>query len=250
MPDRFHDVFAAALKTGDAGALSNRLSGPDSPGFSVYRNNVVSSIITTLGDAYPAVKRLVGDRFFANMAKAYWEDHPPTTRSLTLYGERFADHVAAWKPAENLTYLADIARLDRAWLHAHHAEDAPALTVKSVQAMAPEALGAYRPGLHPSARVITSDQPVYTIWRTNREDETVEKIRLDTARETALVHRPKGDVKHRTLTPVEALFLDAIAKGASFDGASGVVANSFPGADPAPVFISLLTEGVFRGTEK
>ena len=249
MSERFHDSFAGALKTGDASALADLVSDADSPGFAVYRNNVVSNIIGTLGDAYPAVKRLVGDRLFAAMAKAYWESHPPIERSLTLYGEGFADHIETWPPAAKLIYLADVARIDRAWLEAHHAEDAAPLTVKAVQAMPPEQLGACTPGLHPSVRRIASDQPAYSIWRANREDEVVEKIRLDTSRETALVHRPKGDVKHRTLTPVEARFLDAMSKGASFDGASGVVANSFPGADPAPVFIRLLTEGVFRGTE-
>ena len=248
MADAFQTRFADALRSGDSEGLTDFLRDPTAPGFAVYRNNVVRSIIDALGDAYPAVKRLVGEQFFAAMTRDYWQAHPPAARTLTLYGAHFADHIAAWKPAEKLTYLPDVARIDRAWLEAHHAEDAAPLTVKQVQAMPPEKLGAHTPGLHPSVRRIKSEFPAWSIWQTNREDDEVRKIVLTRGSETTLVHRPHGDVKHCTLTPAEAQFLTRIAEGGSFDDASRIVANAFPGADPAPVFIHLLTEGVFRGT--
>ncbi|MEI8634117.1 DNA-binding domain-containing protein [Vibrio sp. PP-XX7] len=39
--------------------------------FSVYRNNVFSSLIDVLGEIYPICKMVVGDEFFAALAYQY-----------------------------------------------------------------------------------------------------------------------------------------------------------------------------------
>ncbi|WP_421788435.1 DNA-binding domain-containing protein [Hyphobacterium sp.] len=248
MPD-FHDSFAAALKNGDAHALSAFTDGEPDSRFQVYRNNVVKGAADTLGDAYPAIKRLVGESFFQGMARAFWAEHPPAERTLTLYGEAFPAFIERFEPARPLIYLADVARLDRAWLEAHHAPDAPPLTTKDVAGLPPEDLAAMAPGLHPSVRIGESRLPAYAIWRTNREDAEVKRISLETGAETALIHRPQMEVRHRRLSPAETAFLSIIAAGGSFETASSSVADQFPGAEPAPVFIALMKEGVFKGLE-
>jgi hypothetical protein len=245
----FHDRFAAALKSGDAAALAAFTDSEPDSRFQVYRNNVVKGAADTLGDAYPAVKRLVGDSFFQGMARAFWAVHPPAERTLTLFGAGFPDFIAGFEPAQTLVYLADVARLDRAWLEAHHAPDAAPLTVQDITDWPPDRLAACAPGLHPSVRLCASEFPAWAIWRTNREDAEVERISLDRRPETALVHRPQMEVRHRRLSPAEMVFLTCIGQGASFEAASGAVADQFPGAEPAPVFIALLKEGVFKGLD-
>lgn len=243
----FHSAFARALRSGDAGALTAFTEGPAETKFAVYRNNVVKGAADTLGDAYPAIKRLVGDAFFQGMARAFWADHPPQERTMTLYGKGFADFIERFEPARPLTYLADVARLDRAWLEAHHAPDATPLQLKAVQALPPSELAAIAPGLHPSVRIIESGLPAFSIWKTNREDETVARIALEAGGEIALIHRPAMEVIYRRLSPAEQVFLNAIAAGGTFEMAANAVADQFPGAEPAPVFIALIKQGVFNG---
>lgn len=249
MPD-FHEAFAAALKSGDATALSDFTEGAPDTRFQVYRNNVVKGAADTLGDAYPAIKRLVGDQFFQGMARAFWAEHPPVERTLTLFGEAFADFIELFEPARPLAYLPDVARIERAWLEAHHAPDAQPLTSKAIAGLPPQQLAALAPGLHPSVRICESGLPAYSIWRTNREDADVERISLDSGAETALVHRPRMEVRHRRLSPAETVFLACISAGADFETTSAAIADQFPGADPAPVFIALLKEGVFMGLDE
>jgi len=245
----FHDVFARAVKSGDASTLAAFTEGEPATKFKVYRNNVVKGAADTLGDAYPAIKRLVGEQFFQGMARAFWAAHPPSGRTLTLYGDGFADFIEMFEPARPLVYLADVARIERAWLEAHHSPDATPLKLADVKGLTPDELSTMAPGLHPSVRTLASDCPAFTIWRTNREDETVRKISLDAGGEIALVHRPHMEVRYRRLSPAEALFISRIGAGQNFAAASNAVADSFPGVEPAPLFIALLKQGIFMGTE-
>lgn len=245
----FHDQFARALKTGNAAALAAFTEGSPDTRFKVYRNNVVKGAADTLGDAYPVIKRLVGEKFFQGMARAYWAQHPPTSRTFTLFGEHFADFIEQFAPAAALVYLPDVARMERAWLEAHHSPDARPLKLADVKGLPPNDLAAIAPGLHPSVCLIASDLPAFSIWKTNREDADVKKVSLEAGGETALIHRPQMDVRYRRLSPAEIVFLERIQAGLSFEAAFNAVSDHFPGAEPAPVFIALLKEGVFKGLD-
>lgn len=66
--------------------------------FAVYRNNVQSSLINALADAYPVVAQLVGDEFFRAMATLYVRRFPPTSAVLSDYGHDFADFIGGFLP--------------------------------------------------------------------------------------------------------------------------------------------------------
>ena len=110
--DRFQAEFAAALQTRRT---------PAERGLVVYRNNVYAGLADTLGEAYPAVRRLVGEDFFRALASIYLDRHLPDSASLTLFGARFPDFIETFPPARSVPYLGDVARLERAWLEAFHA---------------------------------------------------------------------------------------------------------------------------------
>ena len=103
------------------------------------------------------------------------------------------------------------------------------------------------PGLTASVRLVSSDLPAFSIWKTNREDLEVKKVSLESGGEVALLHRPQMEVRYRRLSPAELVFLEVISAGRTFEAASSAVADQFPGAEPAPIFIALLKEGVFKG---
>jgi hypothetical protein len=247
----FHTAFAAALQGGaDDGLLPHlavRAGAADR--LAVYRNNVARAAMEALGRAYPAVKRLVGEEFFNAMARAFQTQHPPRARTLLLYGEGFDSFIASFRPAATMPYLADIARLDRAWLEAHHAPDSLPLNRTALRSRRRPDLGALRPRLRHSVRLLASPYPAHDIWRTNREDEQVQKIRLDSGPQAALIHRPDDDVRHRAITGAEHAFLEAIAGGASVCEAAQAAAFPTVG-DVSSAFIDLMDEGIFIGGEK
>lgn len=244
----FHAAFAAMAGGRPGPELAAYLANPDTRGLKVYRNNVAKGAADVLAQAYPAVVRLVGERFFTAMAAAYRDDHPPDTPVLALYGEGFDAFIEQFEPARSLPYLPDIARLDRAWLTAHHAPDAETLTLLDLSGIEPDALGAIHLQLHPSTRVLAFDMPAYAIWRTNREDASVERVRLADGAQTALVWRRGGEIRHRQSTASQHAFLSAVQSGQSLFDAATFAAAKAGATDPVSLAFGLVEEGLFERT--
>lgn len=114
MPAPSEAAMAAAL-------FDPALPAPGGPRFAVHRNNVVAGLIGALGEACPAVKKLVGEAFFTAAASLFVRAFPPKSPVMLLYGEGFPGWIGAFPPAAHVPYLEDVARLERAWLEAFHA---------------------------------------------------------------------------------------------------------------------------------
>ena len=66
--------------------------------------------------------------------------------------------------------LPGVARLDRYWTESHGAPSVSALDAGTLAALAQKKLAQCRLAAHPSARwAWFAGQPVYTLWRRNRE---------------------------------------------------------------------------------
>jgi len=185
---------------------------PSARRFAVYRNNVVVSLIDALAAGYPVVQRLVGEQFFRAMARIYAAAFPPSSPIMLQYGDGFADFIATFPPAASLPYLADVARLERAWSEAYHAADALPLKLEELASIPPDGFGGIHLELHPSLRLVRSQFPIVSIWQMNLEGGTPAPVDLSIA-ENALVVRPMADVEVRKLTPSSATFVDALMHG-------------------------------------
>ncbi len=242
----FHAAFRAAASGRDEARLHAFLRG-DEAGVRVYRNNVVRAIADSLGSSYPAVRRLVGDNWFDAAAAAYLRQTPPRARSLVGYGEEFPEFIEELATG-SLPWLGAVARLDRAWLEAHIAEDAAPLTVADFAYA--DAIQSTRCALHPSARIIVSQWAVHAVWAANRSDHedahTPREVRRE--REACLVWRYEHEVRHRVLSAGEAAFLRAIEPGADLGGASERAQDA--DGDVAQIFAGALAAGVLIGEGK
>ena len=101
---------------------------------------MVVGLIKTLQARFPAVEGIVGEEFFVAMARVFVAKMPPRTPILTTYGDEFADFIAAFEPARELAYLADVARLEAARTRAYHAADAAPVDPSCFGALDPHAV--------------------------------------------------------------------------------------------------------------
>ncbi len=178
--------------------------------FDVYRNNVVLSLSDALSDAYPVVQKLVGEKFFQAMAGIFVRQHPPKSPILSQFAPEFPDFLAAFPPVAKLTYLPDVARLEKARTEAYHAADVDPIDGAALAALTPEQMAEAKLHLHPSLHIISSPFPVFAIWRQNSDapDTAIPKHGQD-----VLIARPQDMVEMRTLPPGAADFLRALAAG-------------------------------------
>jgi hypothetical protein len=192
--------------------------------FAVYRNNVMVGLVEALRTQFPAVEKIVGDDFFAAMARVFVSAHPPRSPILVHYGDALADFIASFEPAAELPYLADVARLEAARTRAYHAADAVPLNPSYWQMLDPGALHSMRVRLHPSVQILRSSYPVVTIWAMNSGEAELRPIE-DWRGEDAVIARPHSDVEVRALTAGGAIFLTALAAGASLADAAARAAE-------------------------
>jgi Putative DNA-binding domain len=238
--------FADAILDRDPSTPSG-LIGPDgrpsARRFGVYRNNVVLGLCETLAAAFPAVRRLVGEAFFTAMAKAYVMREPPQSPILLAYGGSFPNFIETFEPAAGLPYLADVARIERGWVEAYHAEEAEPLTPAAFAGLAAEALAQARLTLHPSLRVLRSALPALSIWRTNVEDKTPVAIDAASGGEDALILRPAAEVIARLAPPGGAAFVASLAGGATLAQAAQAAAEDDTRFDLAGNLTGLVAAG-------
>ena len=225
----------AATRRGDERPVERR--------FAIYRNNVAVALIGALEARYPVVRRLTGDDFFRAMAGAFVAAEKPRSPALIHYGDGFPAFIAGFPPAEAVPYLADVARLENAWVEAYHAADADPLGLDALAAIAPDGLEALRFRPHPAARLLRFSHPAASIWAASQGDGEPRAPEVWSA-EAALVARPDADVFVRVLPPGGFAFAAALFAGVSLGAAAALAAAD--GFDPGAHLVGLIEAGAFQ----
>ena len=242
--------FTAALLDPEA-PIPPGLVGPDgnpsTKRFNVYRNNIVVGLTATLKDAYPAVARLVGDEFFAAMARTYVAGELPNAPMMLSYGAGFPDFISGFEPASCLPYLSDVARIERGWVEAYHAAEAKPLNPAIFTLIWQDDLPNLRLTLHPSLRLVRSRFPSLTIWRMNIAGGVPAPVDLGAGGDDILITRPDAEVELRLLPPGGAEFVLALAENRPVIAAMKIAMTADPRFDLSVNLAGLLVANVFVG---
>jgi hypothetical protein len=201
--------MAEALLAGRFEAVAARLQ----PGLiradealSVHRDTALGGLVNALNLSFPTVLALVGEDFFDQAALAFVEQAPPSSAWLTGYGEGFAGFLEAYEFAEDLPYLADVARFDFAVdevAHAAEGEDGPTLD-----------LGEALLTLDASLRLVDLDYPADAIRDAlNGDEERLGGIDMRLRRRTVALWRLPDGAGLRPLGPIPAAFVRAVLEG-------------------------------------
>ena len=177
------------------------------------------------------------------MARVFVSEQPPRTPLLASYGDEFPAFIAAFEPARELPYLADVAQLEAARTRAYHAPDVTPVDAGRFAAVAAHAVEGVRIGLHPSAEIVRSSHPIVTIWAMNSGERALAAIE-DWRGEDALVARPRLDVEVRPLPPGGAVFLTALASGCTLGKAAEAALADDPQFDLTGNLATLINWGL------
>jgi hypothetical protein len=213
--------------------------------FNVYRNNVAVARIEALKAQFPVVGALVGEEFFAAMARVFALQNPVLSPLLSQQGAGFPDFIGAFAPASELPYLADVARLEWAGVQALNAADRAPLQLARLAAIEPLALLDAHAEFHPAFVLVASVHPIVAIWSAHREDRSAP---LDEWRpETAIVVRPEADVVVRACPAGAGAFIAAAAEGASLRDAAEAGLAADATFDFGPALVELVAIGALAG---
>jgi Putative DNA-binding domain len=244
----FETSFADALLNGDQpippGITAHNAVVP-ARRFAVYRNNVVVGLGKALKSRFPVVEKIVGEEFFAAMTRVFVTEQPPRSPLLATYGDGFPDFLAAFEPARELPYLADVARLEAARTRAYHAPDVTPVGAEHFAAVDSHAVGSIRIEMHPSTEIVRSPCPIVTIWAMNSGEQALAPIE-NWRGEDALISRPCLEVEVRALPPGGAVFLLALAAGSPLGEAAEAARADDPNFDLTGNLAGLIGSGLAR----
>jgi hypothetical protein len=251
LTEKLQPNFAAAFAQGLTDP--ERATPPDVVGprgkaaikrYNVYRNNVTVSLIEALAATYPAVQRITGVEFFRAMARFHVRATPPTSPLLFAYGRDFPAFIGAYEHARDMPWLADTARIERAWLDAYHAADVPAVSADALAAVPSNKLGDLVFTAHPAAGIVRSAYPAVAIFAMNRVEGPVTPLRSNVA-EDALITRPDMEVAVRLLPPGGAAFLRTLLDGGTLGTAAATALSETSSFDLAANIAGMMEAGVF-----
>ena len=224
--------FARAVLTPEAEAPAP-LTAPDertvATRFNVYRNNVTVSLVDSLTEAFPVIAKLVGEKFFAAMAREFIRDHPPASPVMAFYGAAFPDWIAGFPPAASLPYLGEVAQIEQARREAYHAADAQPFAIERLSEVPPDELPLLRFGVHPSVRVLTTRHPALSIWARNSGAAQL----VDAPAGEVLITRPYWTLNMSAAPDGTAAVLSALGRGEPLGDALG-------GIEHAPAIVAAL----------
>lgn len=246
-PSSYAAAFASALvdpECGTPGIIAGPAGKCAVKRYNVYRNNVTVSLMDALAATYPAVQRITGVDFFRAMARFHVRATPPTSPLLFEYGRDFPAFIEQYEHAKPMPWLADTARIERAWLDAYHAADAAPLSPAALASVPPERLGELVFTAHPATRIIRSQFSAVTIFASNRAREPVGRIDASMP-EDALITRPDLDVVVQHLPAGGAAFLTRLMAGQSLCEAAALAGESSPSFDLAANIGGMIQAGAF-----
>ena len=229
-----------------------------SRGLQVYQANAGALAERALAAAYPVVAQLLGPESFARLARALWQQQPPTQGDVAAWGAALAqfrtdaegsasEHGPASLAA--LSYLPDVARLEWAVHLAASAADA-ATVPGAFDRLADTDPAALWLQPRPGTALIQSLHPVATLWRAHQEDVAATAERFADARaalasgqaESALVWRQGWRVHVAALDGSDAAFTLALLQGHSLGAALSSLSDR-PGFDFEAWLVATLTRG-------
>lgn len=187
---------------------------PSDPRLAVYHRSVRANRDAALASAYPVVRRLVGEAFFAEAAGRYGEAFPSRSGDLHRHGAELPGFLAQYEHARDLVYLPDVARLEWAVHESRQAAQGAPFDYEGLGRIPAEQLGEVRILLRPCVRLVSSPHPVLAIWEANQEGRDGTPDRMDG--EHVVVRRNAAlQVEPVAAGPGDWALLEAFARGAT-----------------------------------
>lgn len=238
----FLAAFDKALRGGPVPVQALALACPKGEAdrrFAVYRNTMAVSLTEALASRFPVIRRLVGEDFFAPLARLYAGADPPPSPVLAEWGGGFADFLADFPPLAGYPYLPDVARIEVARGRAFHAADAAPVDPALLKAADPARV---RLVLHPSVRLLRLAHPAVSIWARNQTGG--ENLPVARGPQTALILRDGAfEVPVWPVGRGDAALAEAILAGATLAAAALAAQRAEADHDPSPLLVALMRAG-------
>ncbi len=129
-------------------------------GMKIHANTVSHARLVALEETFPRTREALGDAEFNTLSRQY-VGHPGVTGfPLDQIGRNFADFLEARQIDEA---VADLARVEWAWLESYHAGEAAPLKIADLAGLGEDSILEVGIRLHPSVRTVLFTNPPHQL---------------------------------------------------------------------------------------
>lgn len=182
----------------------------------VYYDGYRLRLIEALETDFVALKAVLGDDKFDDMARVYIDAHTSDHFSLRHFGRHLPGFLSGHEPWKDEPQLADIATFEWAMTNAFDAEDAPLATVADMAAVSLEDWPALTFVLHPAVQRIDIRWNAPALWNAAKNSEPLPSSEQSPWPVGWVVWRQDLQVYFRSLSVDQTWMLDALRDGKSF----------------------------------
>lgn len=235
--DAENGAFRDMCKQDHGICLENRMK--------VYRNNVIRSLTEALMSALPMTKKLVGEEFLGQAARAFVLQNLPREGNLNLYGMNFPDFIKTYEPAQNLPYLHDFTRLECLWESAYYAKDDLPLDPATLIDLSEDDLPHLRFDFRDSFLLMESEHPLDQIVDFCRFEDQEDMQKLEKRGCKLIIYRPDVKVELRRVDEIEYAFLKSLQNKHTIHEVASDLSEIYPDADLTQLLQKYLGLDVF-----
>lgn len=218
------DAARAALADQIA-AGTGRLSAAEQ--VDVYREQYLLRHRDVLREDFLTLAHVLGDASFEALASAYLQAFPPRSFSLRDLGADLPGFVTSAAPWAEDPLLADLARLEWAFVEAFDAPNAPALELAAVAAIPEEAWPSARLVLQPSVQRLSLRYPAHEVRVAVRSGDPSSALgRPEPAPSHVIVFRGRERLRSVAIDPEAYALLDELARGTALGDACERIATA------------------------
>ncbi|MEA2748975.1 MAG: hypothetical protein QOI41_3118 [Myxococcales bacterium] len=220
------DLRSAAVAE-ELAAGNDRLSPAEQ--LDVYREQYLLRHLDVLREDFLTLEHALGDTRFETLAKAYLKALPSRSFSLRDLGVDLPRFVAETAPWSEDPLLADLARLEWAFVDAFDAPDAPPLDLATVTAVPEDAWPSARLVLQPSVQRLALRYPAHEARLAARSGErsAAEAMKRPPPTPTYVVlFRGAERLQCLAIDPDAYALLDELARGTALGDACERVATA------------------------
>jgi hypothetical protein len=207
---------------------------PGAERLSVYAGGYIARTREALAEVYDAVRQVLGDRAFSEMADDYAKRYPSHDYNLSLVGRHLPEFLATAALAQQLPFLPDLARLEWLVCRAFHAFEQPTLNQARLTSLSLEEWQKAQLTFQPSTSVMASAWPILDIWESRTRPRKEISIDLVNRPQRVLVFRQRLHVRCELLTEAQYALLSGLLAGRALGVVCGELAASIAEA-PLPV---------------
>lgn len=212
---------------------------PGSTRMQVYAEGYTVRIREALAEVFEAVRQVLGEATFAELAESYATQFPSHDYNLSLAGRHLPEFLNGWPKTAELPFLPDLARLEWLVCVAFHAFDEPALSAQQQAAsIAPSDWENLQVVFQPSVGAVASSWPILDIWEARSKPRESVDIPLVDRPQQILVYRHQLQVKCAPIDWAAFQLLESLLQGQTLGQACGKLAESCKETPPVAGWFS------------